>query len=340
MQKNRTEQDMQPKSVTRRNALAWSAGLAALSLLPPWARAQDNYPAKAVTLILSFPPGAIVDNVGRKLAAALTALWKVPVVCDNRPGAGGNLAGGIVAKAPPDGYTLLLSQYDSMVIAKAGNASIGYDPLNDLVPVAQVGLSTTLFLVNANSPFKTFPEFIAYAKANPGKLNFGSNGHGGSYHLGIEQLNSIAKTSITHIPYKGGAPSMMDLLAGRVDAILASTSLAQPQLKAGKVRLLALGSARRSPLYPGVPTIAELGNPGYDTSLGLGVFAPQGTPAAVVQKLNRDINTALADSELRQQLAVEGVDPTNVSQAQFHARLTSDVNTTASLLKQLNIRLE
>jgi len=340
MQKNRTEQGMQAKSVTRRTALARSAGLAALSLLPPWARAQDNYPAKAVTLILSFPPGAIVDNVGRKLAATLTALWKVPVVCDNRPGAGGNLAGGIVAKAPPDGYTLLLSQYDSMVIAKAGNASIGYDPLNDLVPVAQVGLSTTLFLVNANSPFKTFPEFIAYAKANPGKLNFGSNGHGGSYHLGIEQLNSIAKTSITHIPYKGGAPSMMDLLAGRVDAILASTSLAQPQLKAGKVRLLALGSARRSPLYPGVPTIAELGNPGYDTSLGLGVFAPQGTPAAVVQKLNRDINTALADSELRQQLAVEGVDPTNVSQAQFHARLTSDVNTTASLLKQLNIRLE
>ena len=340
MQKNRTEQGMQAKSVTRRTTLAWSAGLAALSLLPPWARAQDNYPAKAVTLILSFPPGAIVDNVGRKLAATLTALWKVPVVCDNRPGAGGNLAGGIVAKAPPDGYTLLLSQYDSMVIAKAGNASIGYDPLNDLVPVAQVGLSTTLFLVNANSPFKTFPEFIAYAKANPGKLNFGSNGHGGSYHLGIEQLNSIAKTSITHIPYKGGAPSMMDLLAGRVDAILASTSLAQPQLKAGKVRLLALGSARRSPLYPGVPTIAELGNPGYDTSLGLGVFAPQGTPAAVVQKLNRDINTALADSELRQQLAVEGVDPTNVSQAQFHARLTSDVNTTASLLKQLNIRLE
>ena len=340
MQENRNGQSTHAKGITRRVSLAWGAGLAMLPLFSTSAGAQESYPAKPVTLVLSFPPGAIVDNVGRKLAAKLTALWKVPVVCDNRPGAGGNLAGGIVAKAPADGYTLLLSQYDSMVIAKAGNASIGYDPLNDLIPVAQVGLSTTLFLVNANSPFKTFPEFIAYAKANPGKLNFGSNGHGGSYHLGIEQLNSIAKTSITHIPYKGGAPSMMDLLAGRVDAILASTSLALPQLKAEKVRLLALGSARRSSLYPGVPTIAELGNPGYDTSLGLGVFAPQGTPAAIVQKINRDINIALGDPELLQQLAVEGVDPTPITQAEFHTRLTDDVNTTSKLLKQLNIRLE
>lgn len=329
-----------PVSASRRSQLIRAAGWVAAAAIPWSAGAQPVFPGKPVTLFLSFPPGAIVDNVGRKLAAKLTDIWKHPVICENRPGAGGNLAGGVVAKMPADGYSLLLSQYDSMVIAKAGNAPIGYDPLKDLVPVAQVGLSTTLFLVNASSPFQTFPEFIAYAKAHPGKLNFGSNGNGGSYHLGIEQLNSIAGIDIVHIPYKGGAPSLVDLLGGRVDAILASNSLALPQLSGGKVRVLALGSARRSALYPGVPTIAELGNPGYDVSLGLGIFAPQATPAAIVAKISRDVNTALRDVALRQQLTAEGVDATESTPDGFHTRLVADVSQAARMLKQLNIKLD
>lgn len=325
---------------TRRSHLLAAAGLLAASSLPRAAFAQAAFPRKPVTLILSFPPGAIVDNVGRKLAAALTEIWKQPVICDNRPGAGGNLAGGLVAKSAADGYTLLLSQYDSMVIAKAGEVPIGYDPLKDLMPVAQVGLSTTLFLVRADSPFKTFPEFIAFAKANPGKLNFGSNGIGGSYHLGIEQLNSVAGVQIVHIPYKGGAPSLLDLLGGRVDAILASNSLALPQLSAGKVRVLALGSARRSPLYPGVLPIAETGYPGYDVSLGLGVFAPHGTPTPVVAAINHDVNTALRNASLLQQLSAEGVDATTTTPEAFHNQLVADVSQVASLVKQLNIKID
>lgn len=327
-------------SASRRQHLLGAAGFVAATALPKAVWAQSTFPAKVVTLVLSFPPGAIVDNVGRKLAAKLTDIWKQPVICDNRPGAGGNLAGGLVAKMPPDGYSLLLSQYDSMVIAKAGNAPIGYDPLKDLVPVAQVGLSTSLFLVNAISPYRTFAEFIAYAKANPGKLNFGSNGNGGSYHLGIEQLNSIAGVKIVHIPYKGGAPSLLDLLGGNVDAILASNSLALPQLAAGKVRVLALGSARRSNLYPGVPTIAELGNPGYDVSLGLGIFAPRDTPAAIVTRINSDVNSALRDPTLRQQIIAEGVDATESTPDGFRTQLIANVGQTAILLKQLNIKLD
>lgn len=326
-------------SLTRRSQLLAAASFLAALSIPRIGVAQTGFPKKPVTLILPFPPGAIVDNVGRRLAATLTELWKQPVICDNRPGAGGNLAGGLVAKATADGYTLLLSQYDSMVIAKAGELPIGYDPIKDLVPVAQVGLSTTLFLVRADSSFQSFPEFIAYAKANPGKLNFGSNGIGGSYHLGIEQLNSLAGVKIVHIPYKGGAPSLLDLLGGRVDAILASNSLALPQILAGKVRVLALGSARRSELYPSVQTISEQGNPGYDVSLGLGIFAPNGTPNTIVMEINKSVNTALQNTAFRKQLSAEGVDATNSTPEGFRNQLMADVSQVALLVKQLNIKL-
>jgi len=261
-------------------------------------------------------------------------------VIENRPGAGGNLAGGVVANARADGHTLLLSQYDSMTIAKAGGAKLGYDPETDLVPVAQVGLSTTLFLVNADSSFKTFSDFVSYAKDHPGKLNFGSNGHGGSYHLGVEQLNSVAGISIAHIPYNGGAPSMVDLIAGRVDAILASTSLGLPHLQSGKVRLLALGSARPSDLYPGIPTIAASGYADYDVSLGLGIFVPKGTPDGLINKLNRDINLALKDESLQKQFAMEGVEPTTRTPAEFKATLRKDIQEKEALMKKLNITLQ
>ncbi|MFW7341149.1 tripartite tricarboxylate transporter substrate binding protein [Pollutimonas sp. H1-120] len=302
--------------------------------------AQAIFPGKPVTLVVPFPPGAIVDNVGRKLAAKLADIWKVSVVIENKPGAGGNLAGGIVAGAKPDGYTLLLSQYDSMVIAKAGGLPIGYDPQSDLLPVAQVGLSTTLFLVNADSKLKTFKDFIEYAKSNPGKLNFGSNGFGGSYHLGIEQLNSVAGVSIVHVPYKGGSPSMIDLLSNRVDAILASTSLAQPQMKAGKVRALALGSARRSALYPGVLPIAESGYPQFDVSLGLGVFAPAGVSKEVINKINQDVNTALSDPLFKDQLNAEGVDATEGTPGAFQKIFSDQITATRDLLQRLNLKLE
>jgi tripartite-type tricarboxylate transporter receptor subunit TctC len=312
-------------------------GLALVAGSP--AHAQQ-YPARPVTLILSFPPGAVVDNVGRRLAASLSEMWKVPVIPENKGGAGGNVAASFLAKSPPDGYTLMLTVYDGLVIAKAAGLSLGFDAMNDLAPVALVGLSTTTFLVNANSPFKTFPDLIAYAKANPGKLNFGSNGVGGSYHLAIEQINAEAGTSIVHVPYKGGAPSMVDLLAERVDAILATTSLANPQLKAGKVRVIALGSAKRSELYPGIPTIAEASVPGFEVPLGLGVFAPAGTPAPLIARLNADIRKALLDPDMKQRLVVDGVEATQLTPEQFKARLTSEVTQLEKLIRRLNLKFE
>ena len=323
---------------TLRSALALLAAGCALAVAGH-AHAQQ-YPTRPVTLILSFPPGAVVDNVGRRLAASLSNTWKVPVVADNKGGAGGNVAAGLLAKAPPDGHTLMLTVYDGLVIAKAAGLPLGFDPMNDLVPVALVGLSTTTFLVNAKSQFKTFPELIAFAKANPGKLNFGSNGPGGSYHLAIEQINALAGTSIVHIPYKGGAPSLVDLLAERVDAILATTSLATAQLKAGKVRVIALGSAKRSELYPGVPTIAEAGMPGFEVPLGLGVFAPAGTPAPLVARINADIRKAVADPEMKQHLAIDGVEPSQLTPEQYKARLISEVAQLEKLIRRLNIKVE
>ena len=313
------------------------AGLALAIAAPAFAQ---NYPTRPVTLILSFPPGAVVDNVGRRLAASLSETWKVPVVPENKGGAGGNVAASILAKAPPDGYTLMLTVYDGLVIAKAGGIQLGFDPINDLAPVALVGLSTTTFLVNAKSPFKTFPEFIAHAKANPGKLNFGSNGMGGSYHLAIEQINAQAGTAIVHVPYKGGAPSLVDLLAGRVDAIFATTSLATPQVASGNVRIIALGSAKRSALYPGVPTIAEAGVNGFEVPLGLGVFAPAGTPAPLVARINADIRKALESPQMKERLIADGVEASQLTPEQFKARLTSEVAQMETLVKRLNLKFD
>ena len=321
-----------------RGALALLVAGLALAIVTP-THAQQ-YPTRPVTLILSFPPGAVVDNVGRRLAASLSETWKVPVIPENKAGAGGNVAASVLAKAPPDGYTLMLTVYDGLVIAKAAGLSLGFDPINDLAPVALAGLSTTTFLVNAKSPFQTFPELIAFAKANPRKLNFGSNGVGGSYHLAIEQINAEAGTSIVHVPYKGGAPSMVDLLAERVDAILATTSLASPQLKAGKVRVIALGSAKRSELYPGVPTIAESGLPGFEVPLGLGVFAPGGTPAPLVARINADIRKALVDPEMKQRMVTDGVEASQLTPEQYKARLNSEVTQLEKLIRRLHLKFD
>ncbi len=227
-----------------------------------------------------------------------------------------------------------------MVIAKARGIPLAYDPIGDLAPIAQVGLSTTLFLVNAESKFSSFQDFISHAKANPGKLNFGSNGYGGSYHLALEQIKALAGVDIAHVPFRGGAPSMLELLAGRVDAIFASTSLGLPQLSGGKVKLLALGSGQRSDLYPGVPTIAEAGYPGFDVSLGLGLFAPRDTPGPLITKINTDVNRLLVDVDLLSKLKEEGITATPGTPAQFQARLAADLEATVQLVRRLNIKNE
>ena len=306
------------------------------------ARAQDKFPSRPVTWVIPWSPGAVVDNVGRRLAQRLSEVWGQPVVVENRAGAGGNPAAAQVARAKPDGYTLMLTLHDGLIIAKAANMKIGFDPLADLTPIGLVGQSVTAIVVRSDSPFRSFDELIKYAKANPGKLNFGGNGTGTSLHFALERLNAAAGTSIVHIPYKGGAPAMVDVLAGRVDMMIATLSLAQGHLKAGTIRALAIGNAQRSDLFPGIPTVAESGFPGYEvpTGVGLGLFAPRGTPRALVERLNADLRSAVAEPALNAWLKSAGIVPEQPRASEYESRLKKEVAQIEDLISKLNIKVD
>lgn len=307
----------------------------------PQALAQESlYPARPVTLVLPFPPGGLADAVARRLADRLTTLWKVPVVVSNKPGAGGNLGASQVASAQADGYTLLITVYDGLVITKASGAKVGFDPTRDLVAVALPTLSSTVIVANPSVPAKDFRGFIAHAKANPGKLNFGSNGIGSSYHLALEQLNAMAGTDIGHVPYKGSSQVMLDLLAGRLDATIVTAFLGMPYVSDGRVKPLAIGSAERSALLPGIPTVAESGYPGYEASIGMGVFAPAALPQTLVARINADIRKVMQDPELAKQFLSEGTVVTDLSPAQFADRFQKEVVKLQDLIARKNIKME
>lgn len=306
------------------------------------AQAQEKFPSRPVTLVVPWSPGAVVDNVGRRIALRLGELWGQSVVIKNEAGGGGNPAAAGVSRAAGDGHTLMLTLHDGLIIAKAANMKIGFDPLADLAPVGLVGQSVTVLVVKKDSPFKTFQDLIAYAKVNPGKLNFGGNGTGTSLHFALERLNAAADTSIVHVPYRGGAPAMLDVLAGRVDMMIATVSLAKPHLDAGTIRAIAVGNLLRSELFPGVPTIAESGYPGFEvpTGVGLGLFAPPSTPRALVDRLNADLRKVVAEPETSAWLRSVGVAPEQLTAAQYSARLKTEVAQIDDLMRKFNIKLD
>ena len=306
------------------------------------AQAQEKFPSRPVTLVVPWSPGAVVDNVGRRIALRLGELWGQSVVIKNEAGGGGNPAAAGVSRAAGDGHTLMLTLHDGLIIAKAANMKIGFDPLADLAPVGLVGQSVTVLVVKKDSPFKTFQDLIAYAKVNPGKLNFGGNGTGTSLHFALERLNAAAGTSIVHVPYRGGAPAMLDVLAGRVDMMIATVSLAKPHLDAGTIRTIAVGNLLRSELFPGVPTIAESGYPGFEvpTGVGLGLFAPPSTPRALVDRLNADLRKVVAEPETSAWLRSVGVVPEQLTAAQYSARLKTEVALIDDLMRKFNIKLD
>ena len=316
--------------------------VACLWAAPVAAQAQDRFPSRPVTLVVPWSPGAVVDNVGRRIALRLGELWGQSVVVKNEAGGGGNPAAAGVSRAPGDGHTLMLTLHDGLIIAKAASMKIGFDPLADLAPVGLVGQSVTVLVVKKDSPFKTFDDMIRFAKANPGKLNFGGNGSGTSLHFALERLNGAAGTSIVHIPYRGGAPAMLDVLAGRVEMMIATVSLAKPHLDAGNIRAIAVGNLQRSELFPGVPTIAESGYPGFEvpTGVGLGLFAPPSTPRALVDRLNADLRKVVAEPDTDAWLRSVGVSPEQLTAPQYSARLKTEVAQIEDLIRKFNIKLE
>ena len=302
--------------------------------------AQAAYPARSVTLINPYPPGGLADATARQLGIRLSILWKQPVIVDTRPGATGNLAATLVVGAPADGHTLLFTIPEALSITKASGASVGFDAAADLEPVALVALSSTVLVVNANSPIKSFADFMAYARANPGKVNFGSQGQGSSFHLALEQLKAWSGADIVHVPYKGAVAALTDLMAGRIDAMIATTTLAAPNVKSGKLRAIAVTSGERLSQFEGVPTVRESGFPRFEYPVGLGVFVRTGTPAALVERLNADIRKVMHDPSFVELLTQSAATTTDLTAAAFQKRWAQETEGYRQLIQESKIRFD
>jgi tripartite-type tricarboxylate transporter receptor subunit TctC len=280
--------------------LAFSALAAA-----PMAGAQ-TYPAKTIRIVVPFPPGGATDILARAVAQKLTDAWGQAVVVDNRPGAGGNIGSELVAKAAPDGYTLEMGTVGTHAINASLYAKMPYDHVKDFAPVILVAGVPNVLVVNPSLPVSSVQELIAYAKANPGKLNFASSGNGTSIHLAGELFKVMAGVQMTHIPYKGSAPALQDLIGGQVQLMFDNLPPSLPHIKAGKLRALAVTSATRSSALPDTPTIAESGLPGFEASSWFGVLAPAGTPPAIIARLNAEIGAWLASAEAKEKMLALG----------------------------------
>lgn len=294
----------------RRVALLLALVLTLAAPMPVAAQGPASaYPTKPIRFVVPFPPGGPLDITARAIGQKLTEAWGQPVVVDNRPGAGGSLGAELVAKAPADGYTLLMGAVSTHAINPHLYARVGYDPFRDFVPVALVAEVPNVLVVNPALPVNSVAELVALARAKPGYLNFGSGSTGSTGHLAGELFKSLAGVDMVHIPYKGAAPAMQDLLGGQVQLMFDNLASAAPQVKAGKLRALAVTTAQRSPAMPDLPTVNEAGVKGFDLSTWFGVFVPAGTPPEIVAKLNAGIVAALESKELRERLAAMGAEP-------------------------------
>lgn len=326
------------RHLNRRALLQGGAALAAAPFISS-AAGQEAFPrGRTVTLVCPWAPGGIADTTARRVAQALSSAWGTQVVVDNRGGANGNIGSAAVARAAPDGYTLLLTLHDGMVTAKAARFQIGYDPIADLTPLALIGVSDIYWTVAGDSPHKTIGDFIAHAKANPGAVYFASNGVGSSPHLAMELLNASAGTKIVHVPFRGGAQAVPEVIAGRVHAFMATPALGLQHFRAGTLRPIALVGPQRSKLFPALPTIAESGHPDVSVSIGVGVFGPRGLPAHVVELVNRDVRRYLNAPDVRAQFEAEGFPPADISSADYESLLTREVARMEPLVKRVNFQ--
>lgn len=321
---------------SRPRRLAMVAALLA-PLMAPWGAAAQEWPNKPIRMIINFAPGSSPDVLGRAVATPLSQALGVPVVVENRTGAGGIVGADAAAKAPGDGYTLLMASGSTMVIVPSLNAKLPYDPNKDLLPVAATARVELFLVVRSDSQFKTFADLQKFAQANPGKLSYGSPGNGSTPHIGAEMLKHMAGIFAVHIPYRGSAPALQDLLAGNLDFFM-DPGIAAPHIRSGTLRLLAVGSNKRSFLYPDTPTLAELGLKGYDAGSTHSFYAPAGTPQPVIERLNREINRILVTPAVAQVIRGIGAEATPMSPAQLAALNNSDLRRFADIIKQQGIR--
>jgi tripartite-type tricarboxylate transporter receptor subunit TctC len=295
--------------------------------------APAAYPDKPIRLVVPFPAGGATDFMARGLAQKLGEGLGQTVVVDNRGGAGGSVGAEAVATAAPDGYTLLFSTMGVLAINPSLYKSLRYDPAKSFVPVSLTHATANMLVVHPSIPANSVPELIAYAKANPDKLTFGSAGNGTSSHLSGELFKSMAGIDITHVPYKGTGPALTDLLTGRISMMIDTVSVHVENVRAGKLRALGVTSSKRAPNLPDVPTIAEAGLPGYDVSIWLGVLAPVGTPAEVVDRLNTEIGRAMSAADIKAQLTKAGIEPLHSTSLEFAATIRNDTAKWSKVVK-------
>jgi len=318
--------------------LRWLCAAALVAFVLP--AAAQGYPSKPIRFVVPYPAGGPLDTVARLLAQKVGEAVKQPVVVDNKPGAGGNIGADIVAKSPPDGYTILMGAVATHAINPTLYASIPYDPVRDFTPITQVASTPNVLVVNPAVPAHDVKGFIAHAKANPGKLNFGSGSTGSAGHLAGELFNTLAGVKMTHVPYKGAAPAMQDLLGGRIDLMFDNLASSLAQVRAGKIRALAVTTARRSALAPELPTIAESGLPEFDVSTWFGVFAPAGVPREVVERLHAEFTRALAAPEVREKMLALGAEPVGNRPDEFAAFIRREAEKYARLVKASGAKVD
>lgn len=302
--------------------------------------AQD-YPNRPVRVIIPFPPGAGTDIVGRAVALALSDAWKQSIVVDNRPGAGGTIAGELVARGNPDGYTLMLGNVSTLAIAKALNPKLAYDPLRDFAPITLITTSENVIVIHPSVPVHSMKDLVAYAKANPRKINYGSSGNGTTSHLGGAMFASAVGVEMTHVPYKGSAPMLTDLLAGQIQLSFSSVPTALPHIKSGRLRALAVTRPHRSTTLPDLPTVQEAtGLKSFEISLWQGIVAPGATPRAIVTKLNQQIVASLRTPDLKGKFAAQGLDVVGSTPEQFAAYMREEIAKWTQVVKTSGARIE
>ncbi|QYY25034.1 tripartite tricarboxylate transporter substrate binding protein [Diaphorobacter sp. MNS-0] len=310
------------RHTTRRTLLA-SLAVAAAGALPLGALAQ-NFPTKPITIIVPFSAGGTTDILARIVGQGLTTELGQSVVVDNKPGAGGNIGGSLAAKAAADGYTLFMGTVGTHAINQSLYKKMPFDPVKDFAPLSRVATVPNLLVAHPSQPFKTVKEMIAYAKANPGKITFGSPGSGASPHVSGELFKSMTGTDLLHIPYKGSAPAMTDLLGGQTSVMFDNMPSAIQHVRSGKLRPIAVTTAKRSPELPDVPTIAEAGVPGYEATSWFGMFAPAGTPKPVLDKLHAALIKVLNQADVKKKIAEQGGDVVAETPAQFAAFIKAE----------------
>ena len=318
----------------------FTAAVALHAALAPLPAAAQSYPERAIRLIVPFPAGGTVDSIARTLARELAEALRQPVLVENRAGGAGSIGSEAVAKAAPDGYTLLMGTASTHGTNPAVQKSLPYDPVKDFAPVALVATTPYILVVNPSVPAATTAEFLALVREQPGKLNYGSYGNGSSNHLATELFRSITGADIVHVPYKGGAPAMTDLLAGQVQLMFDVFTTSSPHLRSGKLKLLGVGTVRRSALAPDTPTLAEAGVVGFEASTFFGVFAPAGTPRPIIERLNGEINRALGAADVKERLSAAGADPGGGTPEQLGQLVAAEVAKWTRLVRDRNLRFD